>query len=95
MSEESLHSSDLSKRVRPSEAAPWVIDEIKTMEKEVERLKGQIKQIHKDYGCEVQDPAGTIWDHAAYLQNQMTEKDAEINRLLKIVHRYKTGGLRK
>lgn len=91
-----LHKAPLSERIRPnSEAAPWIIDEIKTMEKEIERLKADIKQIHKDYGCEVQDPSGTIWDHAAYLQNQIAEKDTEINRLLSIVHKYKIGGLRR
>ena len=40
-----LHKAPLSERIRPnSEAAPWVIDEIKTMEKEIERLQ---KIVHK------------------------------------------------
>lgn len=29
----------------------------------IEQLEASIKQIHKDYGCEVRDPCGTIWDY--------------------------------
>lgn len=35
---------------------------------EVKRLKAEIKQIHKEYGCEVRDPCGTIWQQAARTQ---------------------------
>lgn len=31
-------------------------------------------RVDKEYGCEIMDPAGTIWDHAAKLQ-------AEVERL--------------
>lgn len=61
----------------------------------IEQLEADIKQIHKDYGCEIQDPSRTILDHAADVYNRLAEKNAEINRLLKIVHKYKTGGLRR
>src|SRR5690606_8138938 len=32
---------------------------------EVERLQRQLRQAHKDYGCELRDPNGTIWGYAA------------------------------
>lgn len=34
----------------------------------IEELEDQIFQIHKDYGCEIRDPCGTIWDYAKKLQ---------------------------
>lgn len=42
-------------------------------DEEIDRLKKQIKQIHKDYGCEVRDPCGTIWEHAAKLEKENAE----------------------
>ena len=35
----------------------------------IQELESDILQIHKDYGCEIQDPAGTIWDHAEEMKN--------------------------
>jgi len=29
----------------------------------IEALGKEIKQIHRDYGCEVRDPCGTIWEY--------------------------------
>lgn len=29
----------------------------------IEQLEASIKQIHKDYGCEIRDPCGTIWEY--------------------------------
>lgn len=40
----------------------------KTPADRINELEQTIKQMHKDYGCEVRDPNGTIWDHAAKLQ---------------------------
>jgi len=78
-------------RVLPKEAVdgdsfhvPRMGELAEMMANEIIRLRDNIKQIHKDYGCEIQDPSGTIWDHAAYLQNQVAEKDKEINRLSKL-----------
>lgn len=31
----------------------------------IAKLRNEIKELHKVYGCELQDPNGTIWDHAA------------------------------
>ena len=41
---------------------------------EVERLKQQVKDDNKAYGCELRDPSGTIWEHAKRLE-------AEVERL--------------
>ncbi len=29
----------------------------------IEQLEASIKQIHKEYGCEIRDPCGTIWEY--------------------------------
>ena len=34
------------------------------------KLRAEIKQIHKDYGCELRDPNGTIWEHAKKVQDE-------------------------
>ena len=37
----------LSTRIRPnSEAAPWVIEEVRQLEAEVERLRDVVRQVH-------------------------------------------------
>ena len=33
----------------------------------------KLAQAHKDYGCELLDPPGTIWDHAAKVQAENAE----------------------
>ena len=45
-------------------------------EAEVERLKKQIKDDNRSYGCELRDPNGTIWEQAA-------KDHAEVERLKK------------
>jgi ubiquinone biosynthesis protein UbiJ len=38
--------SKLSERIRPnSEAAPWVIEEVKRMEQDIERLRAEVQQL--------------------------------------------------
>jgi hypothetical protein len=29
----------------------------------IEQLEAKLKQVHKDYGCEIRDPCGTIWEY--------------------------------
>jgi DNA repair exonuclease SbcCD ATPase subunit len=36
-----------------------------------EDAQAALKQAHKDFGCELRDPNGTIWEHAAKLQKQV------------------------
>jgi len=38
---------------------------------EVEKLRAEIANVHKAYGCEVRDPNGTIWEHAAKLEREV------------------------
>jgi hypothetical protein len=42
-----------------------LIDENVRLRAEVERLKKQIKDDNRSYGCELLDPYGTIWEQAA------------------------------
>ena len=48
---------------------------------EVERLQRQLRQAHKDYGCELRDPNGTIWEYAA-AQKARADRLAEALREL-------------
>jgi hypothetical protein len=41
----------------------------------------KIRQIHKDFGCELMDPNGTIWDHAQKLQDKIDDLEEELYKL--------------
>lgn len=77
----------LSDRIRPNcEAAAWVCEEVKQLERENTALKQRILDDNKAYGCEIRDPSGTIWDHAQKLQKEnaalrerLHNADAEID----------------
>ncbi len=43
----------------------------KELQQEIARLNQRILDDNKAYGCELRDPAGTIWDHAAQLQQEV------------------------
>jgi hypothetical protein len=45
----------------------------KGMERENAELEGRLAQVHKDLGCELADPNGTIWEHAAMVQEENKE----------------------
>lgn len=49
---------------------------IKFLIEDNERLKDLILKMHKDYGCELRDPYGTIWEHAAKVrkENELLKK---------------------
>ena len=38
-----------------------------------DELRGKLAQVHKDLGCELMDPNGTIWQHAAKVQEENKE----------------------
>ena len=38
--------------------------------KDYAELEKQLLQAHKDYGCELRDPNGTIWEYAKKLEKQ-------------------------
>ena len=45
---------------------------------EIAELQAKLKQAHKDYGCELADPNGTIWDHASNLKREVEALRAEV-----------------
>ena len=45
----------------------------------IEQLETSIKQIHKDYGCEIRDPCGTIWEYASRLEKENAELKSRID----------------
>lgn len=47
----------------------------------IEQLETSIKQIHKEYGCEIRDPCGTIWEYAAKLQKENAELKSRVDLL--------------
>ena len=55
--------------------------EIAHLRAEVERLKKQIKDDNRSYGCELRDPNGTIWEQAAKDHARAERAEAEVKRL--------------
>jgi hypothetical protein len=53
-------------------------DRVAKLEKERDQWKAKFIQANKDYGCELRDPYGTIWEHAAQVEK---ERDAFVNLL--------------
>jgi hypothetical protein len=51
----------------------------------IEAMGKEIKQIHKDYGCEVRDPCGTIWEHAAKVEAERDKCKSDAGRLREVV----------
>lgn len=47
--------------------------ELAAMTAERDALKAKLATIHKELGCELRDPNGTIWEHAAKVEK---ERDA-------------------
>lgn len=47
----------------------------------IQELKKDIKQIHKDYGCEVRDPCGTIWQYCQTLLAEIQELKRSMQKL--------------
>lgn len=46
---------------------------IEELERERDEWKAKFIQQNKDLGCELRDPNGTIWDHAASLEHERDE----------------------
>ena len=45
-------------------------DELADVKRERDQWKSKFVQANKDYGFELRDPCGTIWDHAKKLQQE-------------------------
>ena len=52
--------------------------ELAHLRAEVERLKKQIKDDNRSYGCELRDPNGTIWEQAAKDHARAERAEAEV-----------------
>jgi chromosome segregation ATPase len=55
--------------------AKGLADRVVRMEYE---LADALLKAHKDYGCELRDPNGTIWEHAAKVQQQRDRLEREL-----------------
>ena len=55
--------------------------ELACLRAEVERLKKQIKDDNRSFGCELRDPNGTIWEQAAKDLARAEKAEAEVDRL--------------
>jgi|LakMenE01Jun11ns_1017448.scaffolds.fasta_scaffold9874625_2 hypothetical protein len=53
------------------------------LERELAAAKDALLKAHKDYGCELRDPNGTIWEHAAKVQQQ---RDTLANHVHALAH---------
>ena len=56
-------------------------DNCVSLEQQRDEAREALRQTHKDYGCELRDPNGTIWDHAAKLQEQLAAAKQELSDL--------------
>lgn len=36
----------------------------------IEELRVQLRKAHKDYGCEIRDPCGTIWEYCDSMRSK-------------------------
>lgn len=52
-----------------------------TLERELAESKAALTQAHKDFGHELRDPNGTIWDECARLQRELGEALARVGVL--------------
>jgi FtsZ-binding cell division protein ZapB len=51
---------------------------IRGLERERDEWKAKYTQQNKDLGCEMMDPAGTIWDYASGLQRENVQLKREV-----------------
>jgi hypothetical protein len=83
-----MNSIDQAKQILPEdEFISSTMDE-KRMEiaRVIAEKDAEIKRIHRDYGCELRDPYGTIWEQSAADRKRVEEKDAEIVNWKAMVH---------
>ncbi len=55
-------------------------DAYRELERERDEWKAKYIQQNKDLGCEMMDPAGTIWDFASGLQRENVQLKREVER---------------
>ena len=57
-------------------------DFARRLERERDEWKAKFIKQNKDLGCEMMDPAGTIWDYASGLQRENVQLKREVTALL-------------
>ena len=67
-------------RTEATEVANGAAVAIEQAETRAARLAKELQQAHKDFGCELRDPNGTIWEYAAG-QKARAERMADALRL--------------
>ena len=55
-------------------------DAYRELERERDEWKAKYIKQNKDLGCEMMDPAGTIWDYASSLQRENVQLKREVER---------------
>jgi predicted nucleic acid-binding Zn-ribbon protein len=55
-------------------------DAYRELERERDEWKAKYIKQNKDLGCEMMDPAGTIWDYASGLQRENVQLKREVDR---------------
>jgi hypothetical protein len=55
-------------------------DAYRELERERDEWKAKYIQQNKDLGCEIMDPAGTIWDYASATQRENVQLKREVER---------------
>jgi hypothetical protein len=63
------------------EANAALAQEVCDLRQQRDEAREALRQAHKDYGCELRDPNGTIWEHAAKLQDQLAAAKQELSDL--------------
>lgn len=71
-------NADVEKAVERLDACIDATDEdwqmmrqaLHSQDAEITQLKGALRQAHKDYGFEIRDPNGTIWQECERLQKE-------------------------
>ena len=63
----------------------WMEEKSTSHNKDYAELEKQLLQAHKDYGCELRDPNGTIWEYSKKLEKQ---RDDLLNTLNTVIVHY-------
>lgn len=60
-------------------------EEIDSLRAQLKEAQGEIKNLHKQFGCELLDPYGTIWEQAAKLKSRAEAAEKENERLRELL----------
>jgi len=57
------------------------VEHARQLERKLNEANEKLKQAHRDFGYELRDPAGTIWDECKRLQEELNEARKDAARL--------------